>query len=108
MKTATLKLETLHLIPGLAEDFDRQVEQLVADCKQRPGLAKPRKLKLELDVEPHADDADDVWVRPVISTRRPATQIDPVRGRRTRAGQLQFDFSEDGPYEDGKSRGAGG
>ncbi len=95
-KTATLKLETLHLIAGLREDFDRQVEQLVADCKARPAVAKERTLKLELKIEPHEQDPEDVWIKPVITTKRPSTQIDPIRGRRTRAGQLQFDFSEDG------------
>lgn len=95
MKTATLKLETLHLIPGLGEDFDKQVESLVADCKTRPGVSKERTLKLELKIEPHEEDADDVWIRPVITSKRPSTMVDPIRGRRTRSGQLQFDFADD-------------
>lgn len=95
MKTATLKLQTLHLIPGLADDFDRQIESLVADCKQRPGLEKARVLELKITVEPHPQDADDVWIRPIIGSKRPATQIDAIRGRRTRTGQLQFDFADE-------------
>lgn len=94
MSTATLKCETLHLIPGLKEDFDRQVESLVADCKMRPAVAKKRTLKLEIIIEPHKQDPDDVWIIPVISSKRPSTQIDPIRGRRTRNGQLHFDFAE--------------
>lgn len=96
MTTATLKLETLHLIPGLKEDFDRQIESLVADCKVRPGVGKPRVLKVTIEIKPHKQDVDDVWISPVIESKRPATAIDPIRGRRTRNGQLQFDFSEDG------------
>lgn len=94
MKTATLKLETLHLIPGLREDFDRQIESLVADCKTRPGITKKRSLKVEIMIVPHKEDPDDVVILPVISTKRPATEIDPIRGRRTRNGQLQFDFDD--------------
>lgn len=94
-KTATLKLETLHLIPELAGDFDQQIASLVADCKARPAIKKKRSLKVEISVEPHPQDPDDVWIYPVVSSKRPATEIDPIRGRRTRAGQLQFDFAED-------------
>lgn len=94
MKTATLKLETLHLVPGLKAEFDQQMESLVADCKRRPGLSKVRKLKIEIEVKPTTDDADDVWIQPLVSSSRPGTAIDRVRGRRTRTGQLQFDFEE--------------
>lgn len=94
-KVAPFKLENLHFIPGLKDDFNRQIEALVQDCKQRPGLSKSRTVKLEFEIEPHADDPDDVWIRPKISTKRPATSIDPIRGRRTKSGQLQFDFEEE-------------
>ncbi len=43
MKTTVLKLETLHLVPGLAKDFDLQISSLVADCKSRPGIGKKRR-----------------------------------------------------------------
>jgi hypothetical protein len=94
MKTAILKLETLHHVPGLSADFNRQIESLVADCKARPGVTKKRSLKVELMIVPHKEDPEDVVILPVISTKRPATEIDPIRGRRTRAGQLQFDFDD--------------
>lgn len=94
MNTATLKLETLHLIPALKEDFETQLQQLIADCKRRPGMGKARTLKVELTIKPHKTDPDDVWIQPVVSSKRPATTIDPIRGRRTRADQLQFDFAE--------------
>lgn len=99
MKTATLKLETLHLIPGLEDDFNGQLEALIADCKRRPAMAKARTLEVKLKIEPHKADPEDVWIVPVIQSKRPATQIDSIRGRRTRAGQLQFDFAEGGLEE---------
>jgi hypothetical protein len=88
MKTATLKLQTLHLIPDLADDFDEQVERMVADCKARPAIDKGRKIKIEIEIKPHPQDPDDVLILPVTSSKTPARSIDPVRGRRTRAGQL--------------------
>lgn len=93
MNTATLKLQTLHLIPGLEDDFTSQLEALIADCKKRPGMAKPRTLEVKIKIEPHKDDPEDVWIAPVILPKRPATQVDAIRGRRTRSGQLQFDFA---------------
>lgn len=96
MKTATLKMETLHLIPGLSADFDQQIAALVADCKLRPGITKKRALVIEVEITPHKEDPEDVWISPVIKSKRPATTIDPIRGRRTRAGQLQFDFADAG------------
>lgn len=59
MKTAVMKLETLHLIPGLAEDFDQQVMVMVEDCKKRPAINKARKIKLEIEIKPHPQDPDD-------------------------------------------------
>ncbi len=76
-KTATLKLETLHLIPGLQEDFDRQIEALVADCKAPPGNTADRALKVELKIRPHKEDAEDVLISPVITSKQPAESPRP-------------------------------
>lgn len=73
MKTATLKCETLHLLPGVAEDFDEQVKQLVDDCRKRPAVTKDRVLKVE----------------------QPARTHDRVRARRSARNQLQFDFGDE-------------
>lgn len=94
MKTTTLKLETLYLIPGLARDFDQQIQSLIEDCKRRPAVPKKRTLKCELSIVPHAEDPEDVLIVPVISSKRPSTEIDPIRGRRTKTNQLQFDFDD--------------
>ncbi len=96
MNTVTLKLETLHRVPGLADDFDAQIEALVADCIKRPGLAKDRTLKVEIRIRPHATDPQDVTIEPVIATKRPSTVLDPIRGRCTKRNQLQFDWSAEG------------
>jgi hypothetical protein len=94
-KTATLKLETLHLIPGL-KDFQLHLERPgLVDGGPRAAVGDERfDLPVEV-IEPHPQDAEDVWISPIITSKRPATKIDPVRGRRTRTGQLQFDFADD-------------
>jgi len=95
-KTAALKLETLHLVSDdLKSDFERQLATAVADCRQRPGHGKARKVRLELKIIPHPDDADDVLITPVNTLTIPAREFDPKRARRTRKDQLQFDFGED-------------
>jgi hypothetical protein len=38
------KLETIHKVGHLAEDFDGLLTAAVADCKRRPGMQKPRKI----------------------------------------------------------------
>lgn len=93
MKTATLTLETLHILSdGLAADFKQQVEAAVLDCRQRPSLAEKREVSLKLTITPHPEDPDDVLIQPVTTRKTPARKIDPVRARRTSKNQLQFDF----------------
>lgn len=95
MQTATLTLATLANLSGdLAEDFSQQLEAAVADCKQRPSLAKRREVKLTLTIYPDPNDPDDVLIEPVTTRKTPARTIQPVRARRTARNQLQFDFSE--------------
>lgn len=99
METAVLTLETLHKIPGLAEDFNAQVEQIIADCKKRPGVSKKRVVKVEIEIKPHGEDAEDVYISPVISSKRPSTVIDTIRGRCTKRNQLMFDFGDEANEE---------
>lgn len=96
MEVAQLTLETLHkLSPGLATDFAEQLESAVADCRQRPSLAKDREVTIKLKVKPHPEDPDDVIIEPVTTRKTPARIIEPIRARRTHKNQLQFDFFED-------------
>lgn len=93
MQTATLTLETLHrLSDDLAADFQQQVEAAVLDCRQRPSLAAKREVNIRLTIKPHPEDPDDVTIVPVTTRKTPARNIDPIRARRTRRNQLQFDF----------------
>lgn len=93
MQTATLTLETLHLLSeDLQRDFDQQLAAAVADCKARPAIDKAREIKLQLRIKPHPQDADDVLIEPVTTTKTPARHVDPIRARRSAKGQLQFDF----------------
>lgn len=96
MQTATLTLQSLHqLSEDLAEDFSQQLEAAVADCKQRPSLAKKREVKLTLTIYPDPNDPDDVLIEPVTTRRTPARTIQAVRARRTARNQLQSDFTEE-------------
>lgn len=95
MDTATLTLETIHhLSPDLAEDFRQQLDYAVADCRQRPALAKAREVTIKLAITPHPQDPDDVLIEPVTTRKTPARVIGPIRGRRGRNDQLLFDIAE--------------
>lgn len=93
MQTMELSLKTLHqLSPGLADDFQQQLEAAVMDCKQRPSLGDKREVTLKLTIQPHPEDPDDVVIQPVTTRKTPARKIDTIRARRTPKNQLQFDF----------------
>lgn len=93
MKTSTLLLETLHLFsPALAEDFKQQTEAAIADCRQRPALAKKREVHVRLYFLPCPEDVDDVLITPVTTRKTPAREIQPIRCRRTNKNQIQFDW----------------
>jgi hypothetical protein len=93
VRTQELSLRTLHqLSPGLADDFQQQLEAAVLDCKQRPSLGEKREVTIKLTVTPHPEDPDDVSIQPVTGRKTPARKIDPIRARRTPKNQLQFDY----------------
>lgn len=96
MNTSTLSIDTLSkLSDSLAEDFAQQLEAAVTDCKQRPSLAQAREITLKLTIKPDPEDPDDVIISPVTTRKTPARKILPVKGRRTRGNQIQFDWSDD-------------
>lgn len=95
MSSATLTIEALHLLsPDLAEDFKQQLDFAIADCRQRPSLAAKREVHLRIESTPHPQDPDDVVIQPITTRKTPARKIEPIRGRRGRNDQLQFDFME--------------
>jgi hypothetical protein len=96
MQSTELSLKSLHLLsPGLADDFQQQLEAAVQDCRQRPSLADKREVTIKLTVTPHPEDPDDVAIQPVTTRKTPARKIDPIRARRTPKNQLQFDFADE-------------
>ncbi len=96
MNSATLGLETLHhLSEGLRDDFRQQIEAAVLDCKKRPTLPDKREVTLKLTITPRPEDPDDVLIHPVTTRKTPARKIEPVRARRSRSNQLQFDWYEE-------------
>lgn len=93
MNTAALTLETLHLLSDdLKQDFAEQMRVAVADCRKRPAFKKARTVKIEIRIEPHIEDPDDVMIYPITTLKTPARQLDPIRARRSKQDQLQFDF----------------
>ena len=96
MQSTEFSLKSLHLLsPGLADDFQQQLEAAVQDCRQRPSLADKREVTIKLTVTPHPEDPDDVAIQPVTTRKTPARKIDPIRARRTPKNQLQFDFADE-------------
>lgn len=96
MHTSTLTIETLvHLSEGLCDDFREQMEAAVLDCKQRPTLPDKREVTLKFTITPHPEDPDDVLIHPVTTRKTPARKIEPIRARRTRSNQLQFDWYDE-------------
>lgn len=93
MSTSTLTLATLHqLSPTLADDFAQQLEAAIADCRQRPSLAKKRTITLRLDITPSPSDPDNVMIHPITQRKTPVREIERIEARRTPKNQLQFDW----------------
>ena len=96
MDTMQLTLRSLHLLsPGLADDFQQQLEAAVMDCKQRPSLSAKREITIRLTVIPHPEDPDDVLIQPVTTRKTPARKIERVRARRTPRDQMLFEFADE-------------
>lgn len=97
-KSATLSLQTLHLLSqGLTADFAEQVQAAVIDCRQRPSLAAKREVTLKLTITPHPEDPDDVLIEPVTTRKTPARKLEPIRARRSAHNQLLFDSLTSSP-----------
>jgi hypothetical protein len=91
MSARTLfKLESLHKVGHLAEDFDGLLAQAVQDCRARPGMQKPREIKVTVKVMPDKEDPDDVIVSSAVSGKSPAREALPYKMQSTQNGGLRF------------------
>lgn len=90
MPKSVFRLESLHKIDALKEDFDKLLAQAVADCRDRPGLKKAREIKLTIKISPHEQDPDDVVVEQTCTAKVPARAIDRYRMQRTHNDGLKF------------------
>lgn len=90
MAKTVFRLESLHKIDALKEDFDRQLKAAVEDCRERPGLKQAREVTVKLKIVPHAQDADDVVVHVQTTSKTPTRAIDPYRMQRTMNDGLKF------------------
>lgn len=87
---SVFKLETIHKVGHLAEDFDTLLTQAVRDCKERPAMAKPREIKLTVRVTPSKQEADDVIVQSVVTGKTPAREALPYLMQTTVNDGLKF------------------
>lgn len=99
MQTAALSLETLHqLDPELAEQYELLLTEATQDIKTRPHLSKARTVVLQLSIVPVEDDPEDACLEWTLGLRTPSSnktrnpKRGPVRVRRSKTDQLQFDF----------------
>lgn len=79
MAVRTLSYKTLGELDGgiIAIAMDSELERVIADCRDREGENKPRKITLELLISPltdqcgHADDVETQFViKSVVPSRR--------------------------------------
>lgn len=100
MAVHQLNLATLMELDGgrVTEAFQQEIKRLVADCEDRPGEAKPRKILLELELVPvmfdgHIDSIDGKFrVKSTVPVRRSKKYNFGVR----RGGFLVFNDLSDG------------
>jgi hypothetical protein len=87
---SVFKLETIHKVGHLGEDFDALLTAAVRDCKERPAMTKAREIKLTVKVTPHKDDADDVVVQTEVTGKTPARSALPYLMQTTANNGLKF------------------
>ena len=87
---ALFKLDTLHKVSHLAEDFEALVTEAVRDCKARPGMQKPREIKIVVKITPHKQTPDDVVVQSSIGAKTPTREADPYLMQTTVNNGLKF------------------
>lgn len=79
--------------------FDLELKRIVQDCEDRPGDDKPRKVTIELTIEPVKDESgfcEQVWGRVHVSSSVPKRKTKPISFGVRRGGMLVFnDLSED-------------
>jgi hypothetical protein len=84
------KLQTIHQIGKLAEDFDALLAAAVADCKSRPGMTKPREITLKVIVTPSTEDERDVVVKSLVGAKTPGRGALPYLMQATAKNELMF------------------
>lgn len=82
-------MKNLHLIGGLADDFDAQLKTAVRDCRERPGMKKPREITIRLRCCPH-ENGDDVLVEVTTGNKMPTKVAETYRMMATAQDGLKF------------------
>lgn len=78
--------------------FEMELKRVVMDCEDRPGDLKPRKVTIELVIEPYSDQSgvcENVWGRINVGSSVPKRKTKPISFGVRRGGMLVFnDLSE--------------
>jgi len=89
----------------LAHQLDAELVKIHADCVDRPGLQKARKVKLEITFTPVGDDPlDGVDVEFVVQSSLPATSIVRRMKSMKRRNGFGFDADTDSVDHDARQR----
>ena len=91
-----LKLSTLEDLDGgrVTEAWQQAVKRVIEDCRDRPGVNKPRKILIEMSVTPVVDEAgefDNVNTQFQIKDTTPDRKSKKYSMDWTRGNQLVFD-----------------
>jgi len=70
-KTFFNKLQTIHRLGHLAEDFDSLLAAAVRDCQQRPAMTKAREVRISVRITPDQTDPADVIVQAAVGAKMP-------------------------------------
>ena len=100
MPLFNLSIETLKDCDcgAAAEAFNRALKRAIADCCDRPGEDRVRKIVLQAELEPIAEDGrcDDIAVCFQVKEVLPSLQTTPLKmSVRTQAGQMTLVFESE-------------
>jgi hypothetical protein len=82
-------LKNMHLVQGLADDFDGQIQTMVRDCKERPGMKRPREITIRVRLTPH-ENGEDVLLEVTTGNKLPTKMAEKYRMMTTTNHGLKF------------------
>ena len=59
---------------AVTKDFNLQLQKIVSDCRKRPSCNEARSINLNIEALPSENDADDVIITCIVSSKIPAAK----------------------------------